>query len=372
MVASAGLIVGKEDEFEAVYTERFRTLLSGEGIFVKYERDRAAIDLGIHLTEPHGVHRTVSPRARIWFQLKGVHTTTLSLTDFEGSTEVPVSVLLAHLKFWFASPEPVYLALYIESADTFLVEDVRDLVYRQWGGDFLAPGKVPGQQAEATVRLRSDARLTRQRLREMRHHQAMRIDGPFFRGRPLGHHLDPLRCGLERLAPQTFVSMIGRLLQEHDLRIVKSLDPGVLFSESVAGDSASLTVGQLYHTYEWVQQLTTVFGYGRGDDFREEGAPQHSHGPVAVFIHGDPHHYPDAAALKTFGARLAATSVHQLLVFANCDENAYFGSFSAGIRGSGLTCVPQLLRDIAFNVLTTTIVYLEFRESISWKYVNYL
>lgn len=43
--------IGVNDEFEGLYIEKFRSLARPFGEFVKYERDRAAIDIGIHLTQ---------------------------------------------------------------------------------------------------------------------------------------------------------------------------------------------------------------------------------------------------------------------------------------------------------------------------------
>jgi len=59
-------------------------------------------------------------------------------------------------------------------------------------------------------------------------------------------------------------------------------------------------------------------------------------------------------------------------VFANrgTEDNKYFGASRAA--ASPLECMPQELGSLAFNVLTATIVYLEFRERITWRYVNYL
>jgi hypothetical protein len=34
--------------------------------------------------------------------------------------------------------------------------------------------------------------------------------------------------------------------------------------------------------------------------------------------------------------------------------------------------MPQLLGDLAYSLLTATVVYLEYREAISWKWKNYL
>lgn len=371
-MSSVGPVIGKEDEFEGLYTEKFRALVRGFGEFVQYERDRVALDIGLHLTAPTGTQRRVS-HMRIWFQLKGIHQETLPPSDYQGARDVGVRVLLDHLKFWFASPEPIYLAVYIEAADTFLVEDVRELVYRQWGEDFLAPETFRVDQREVTVRIRTDAVLTPERVTLMRRHQSMRIDGPFFRGRALGHRLDPLRCSLNRLEPAVYVSLIQRLLAVHDYRVTEALNPAILFSDSVlTNEHVVLAQGRLYNTFEWVPHLFTEIGFGPDDDFRIEGTPQFAHGPTAVCIHGDPRSYPRRESLHAFAQTILGRDIHRLLVFANTDDYAYFGSFVGGCRGTRLQCMPQLLGDLAYSLLTTTVVYLEFREVISWKWKNYL
>lgn len=259
-MSTKGPVIGKEDEFEGLYVERFRALVKCEGEFVKYDRDRAALDLGLHLTTPREDQRHLS-HTRIWFQLKGIHKESLPLDEFRRAEHVSVTVRVDHLKFWYASPEPVYLSLYIESADAFLAEDVRELVHRRWGANFLAPDTLPAGQQEVTIRVRADSQLTAERLLQMRRHQSMRIDGPFFRGRALGHRLDPLRCSLGRLQPDVYGSLVRRLLQVHDYRPKESMSPKLLFpSPGHTGAHASLGIGKLYATLEWVSQLSTEFG----------------------------------------------------------------------------------------------------------------
>jgi hypothetical protein len=65
--------IGRDDAFERNYTQRFRSLCAPYGEIVLYERDRAARDIGLHLTREisDGV-QTVSS-AFCWFQLKGIH-----------------------------------------------------------------------------------------------------------------------------------------------------------------------------------------------------------------------------------------------------------------------------------------------------------
>jgi len=91
-----------------------------------------------------------------------------------------------------------------------------------------------------------------------------------------------------------------------------------------------------------------------------------------VCIHGDPQSRPSRDAIKVFARAAREQDVDRLLVFANSDDGGYFGSFFGSVRDTGLRCVPQLLGDLAFSLLTTTVVYLEFREAISWKIRNYL
>lgn len=109
-MSNVGPVIGREDQFEGLYMEKFRTLVRGHGEFVRYERDRAALDVGLHLTASTATNRRVS-HTRIWFQLKGLQKQTLPLEDYQRATDVAIRVPLDHLKFWFASPEPIYLVV---------------------------------------------------------------------------------------------------------------------------------------------------------------------------------------------------------------------------------------------------------------------
>ena len=63
-----------EDEYTDLFVHRFRR----RGVAVKYERDRAARDVGIHLTAPGSFELS---DVRVWFQLKGFHSETFSAAD---------------------------------------------------------------------------------------------------------------------------------------------------------------------------------------------------------------------------------------------------------------------------------------------------
>lgn len=365
--------IGRNDEFEGLYTEKFRSLARDQGEFVLYERDRAAIDLGIHLTRPAKKGREVS-HARIWFQFKGIKSATLPYEMYVRASEISLTVSLDHLRFWFASPEPIYLAVYLQCADKFLAEDVQEIAYNVWGEDFLKPETFQSDQEQVTIRLSKDSELTPSMWAAMRQHQSMRVDGPFFRGRPLGHRLDPLRCTLNALDPTAFTKLVGRLLEVHGYRVREQLDPGILFGEKNRNPAlASLTLGRLYYTFEWVFHMTTEFGIGPEDDFRAEGPPRYAQGPCAVLVDGLPRTRADSSAVRQFAESLIAQGIPQLLVFANVHfDPAYSGAFFSAVRGTGLICVPLLLEEIAYSLLTTTMVYLEFREAVSWRVKNYI
>lgn len=364
--------VAKEDVFENRYTATFKALVIEHGWLVHYDSDRAAIDLGLHLTVP-GRDGDTFTHSRIWFQLKGIHSSSLSLAEFSASSEVKLSLRVSQLKFWFASPEPIYLAVYIECADLFLVEDVRDIVYRRWGETLLNSTTIPPEQAETTVAISSSAVLGGALLANMRRHQSMRIDGPYFRGLPLGHRLDPLRCSLKRLDPTAYMSVVSRVLDVHGYRIESPHDPAQLFAASASvGSSTSLTTGVLFNTLEWVFHMTTQFGVSSDDEFREEGKPLFAQGPVAVFVDGDPSSHPARDRLHEFARRLEKNDIEQFLVFLNTAELGFVGSFRHGVRETAVRCMPHLLPELAYNLLTAPVVYLEFREAITWEWVNYL
>ena len=260
------------------------------------------------------------------------------------------------------------MVLHVQSADEFLVEDVQEIVHRQWGESILDEKTFSDDQRKVTVKLSKRAVLTPDTWVAMRRHRSMRLDGPLFRGRPLGHRLDPLRCRLKELDPAIFCKVIDRLLELHGYKQVEQLDPAVLFpNNNIEGQCVALTRGRLYQTLQWVSQLTTEFGIGADDDFREEGSPICVQGWCAVFIHGDPQSFPDRVSLQELARSLAKQGIRRLLVFANLRDLRYFGAFFSGVRGTGVECTPQLLGEIAYHLLTVTTVYLEFRQAVFWE-----
>jgi len=367
-------IIGEQDEFEGIYTEKFRGLARPYGEFVQYERDRAAIDIGLHLTQTTTSRYRSLSNTRIWVQLKGVRSSTLKLEDFIEAEYVTLDLKIEHLRFWYASPEAVYLIVYVECADVFLAEDIRDIVDRQWGERIFQTNTFRAGQEKARVRIPKNVPLSDDVWSRMLSHRSLRVDGPTFRGRPLGHRLDPLRCIPNKMEPSVFSDVVSRLLSVHGYKLVETLDGSLLFPNArSSGDIVSLSEGIMYYTYEWVPQIFTEFGFDPDSDFRIEGEIIHVQGPCAVLIHSNKVSYPDQEALREFAQELVGTkNTRRLLVFVNDDDPAYFGSFFGTVRGTGLECMPQRLSDLTFNLLIATTVYLEFRDKITWRIVNYL
>jgi hypothetical protein len=47
-----GLIYDLKDQREQIYTDKFLSLADSHGISIRYTTDRAALDIGLHLTAP--------------------------------------------------------------------------------------------------------------------------------------------------------------------------------------------------------------------------------------------------------------------------------------------------------------------------------
>jgi hypothetical protein len=132
------MLVGKHDVFERKYMGRFRDLAAQYGEAVEYERDRGGRDFGLHLTWParHGESEVVSS-SLVWFQLKGIHATTLTKELFNAARTVELRLAVKHLQLWYMLPSPTYLVVYVEAVDRFLVLNIQKYVEEHWGDDIL-------------------------------------------------------------------------------------------------------------------------------------------------------------------------------------------------------------------------------------------
>ena len=154
------LIVVKTDNFERKYMEKFRSFSAQFGEIISYERDRGGRDIGIHLTHKFKSGKERLSTAICWFQMKGIMASTMSSSDYEMKKEIPISLKVNHLRFWYLQPVPTYLAIYIECVDHFLILNVKDYVTRSWGRKILTLDQIT-----ATVRVSKESLLDEQAFR---------------------------------------------------------------------------------------------------------------------------------------------------------------------------------------------------------------
>jgi hypothetical protein len=351
--------------FEDEYTDKFKGLVRRRGLIVKFRRDRARLDLGLMLTQ----HGTLELSGRkVWFQLKGVHKDTVNEDDLARRGHVPVKVRLDDLRFWYAAPEATYLVVYVEAIGRFLAEDVRDIVDREWGVEFLRPDRFGGQK-KITVHVAADAMLDDRAFDAMVAHRSMRIDGPAFRGRPLGHRLDPHRCALAELDPDVFDRIVDKLLDAHLFRDVTERDAMRLIAGG-NGQRVRVLTGTLHTTYEYPFADSVEIGVGADGAPRGEGQFFTAFGRVAVVVHSKVvlPVQPSSGAPDLLN-ELKAQGFDNVLVFANAPDLELLYPYRALL---GQRCpVPQGLGSIAYNVLTATLVYLDHQEELRWGDVNY-
>jgi len=369
--------IGKSDRLERKYKNKFRALTSEFGIVIEHDYDRATIDLGLHLVEPSlkvEGQETVS-HVKVWFQFKGFQATTITREKFETLNFISYSVRVKDVKFWYASAEPIYLTIYMECVDSFYCEDVRNIVDKQWGEAILNSSTLNSQE-EVTLRLEKDSLLTEEKLKDMLKHRSIRIDTPSFRGRPLGHRIDPLRSTLEKMEPDIFETLIMRLLEEHGYETEEEIPlVNTLFSSSE--NIAKLLYGTMNYSYEWVRQTLTQFV--PNGKFRIEGKTNSVQGKCAVLIHSKVTESPDLEELKKLINEINQKDIENFLVFVNLDFNLgenieYIGEFTTAYRETTghIKHTIQGLGEISFTLLTSTFVYLDFRDKISFKAINYL
>ena len=153
------VIVGKTDQFEHLYKEKFRNFAAQFGHFVEYERDVATRDLGLHLTEPMQSGGVKLTSCLCWFQMKGVMAETLPKEKAEKASAFRYRLKVEHLKFWFLQPMPTYLALYIESLDRFLILNLQKYVQERWGNKILSLNQKTADVQVAAGSVLDDAAL---------------------------------------------------------------------------------------------------------------------------------------------------------------------------------------------------------------------
>jgi len=359
--------VGDDTVFEQNYMAILRARLTPLGVPLRYEADLAAFDMGLHLYELGGTSASLGS-SRIWIQAKGIRETTLGAAELASAPDVAVKDLrLEWIEYWYRFPEPVYLIVYIEAADQFLAADVRALVDTSGGLEQVFDQRLAGQ-ATRTLRIPSASTLDSV-MAALPRHSSLRIDGPAFRGRPLGHRLDPLRNELEPMDPALFRAVVSDLLGAHEFRHQQDVDLAGAFGR--AAGSLTVVRGQLYLTYEWTIPIFTEFGYDPGADFRIESPPFHAHDDVVVIVDAEPVTAPiKSPESERVLTELRDSGVTNVLVFLNDSDDKGFSTWRHVCKP--FTPDPQGLGSLAFNVLTTTLVYLEHLPTLRFKYRNYL
>lgn len=151
------LVIGRTDAFEQDYMARFEALATKHGVFVKYERDRAARDIGLHLTKDMRSGKRQVTNSLIWFQMKGVMASTLSKEKFEADKVVRLSLEVEHLRHWYLDKEPTHLVVYVEATEQFLVLNLQEYITKQWGR-----GVLELDQKSATVSVPASSLLDEQ------------------------------------------------------------------------------------------------------------------------------------------------------------------------------------------------------------------
>lgn len=357
---------GQHDQFENRYMAQLNALLASAGIPVSYPRDYAAIDTGLHLFVEGPGKDYQSTHTRVWFQAKGRRAETLSAEEFDASANVSVSVKTEHLEYWFAAPEPVYLVVFVEAKQTFLAEDARVIVNRQWPhGDFF--DAIRGHRS-VTVHLDKEAVLNEDRLESMLSHRSMRIDGPAFQGRPLGHHFDPLRSELHIDSPELWLDIITKLLTAYRFRELE---------RSEASQQITVLKGRFLDTLVWQSSALAEFGLGPGIDYRDDPPVESLHGEITIVLDSSPARRRLSTDEQVALRRTLGSTETQVALF-------FYGRELSGAAGTwrrfwnegrqGPTNRPFHLigiESVTSMVLVATLVYLDLAPRLSFRIVNY-
>src|SRR4051794_39531487 len=125
--------IGKSHVFERTYMGKFQELAARFGEIVKYERDSAARDIGLHLARKRADGLEELSSTLSWFQMKGITKGVLSAEEYAKADHVKLRLEVRHLSFWCKQPMPTYLVVFIEAMDLFLVMDIQAYVKSEWG-----------------------------------------------------------------------------------------------------------------------------------------------------------------------------------------------------------------------------------------------
>jgi hypothetical protein len=345
---------------------QLNALLANAGIPVQYPRDHAAIDTGLHLFVEGPGNDYQSTQTRVWFQAKGKRRETLSAEQFDATADVSVSVKVEHLEYWFAAPEPAYLVVFVEAKQLFIAEDARVIVYRTWpDGNFF--DAIRGQES-VTVHLDKEAVLGEETIRSMLRHKSMRIDGPAFQGRPLGHRFDPLRSELSIDSPELWEEIITKLLSAYRFRELE---------RSVVTPGITVLKGRFYDTMMWQSSALAEFGFGPDIDYRDDPPVDSLHGEVTIVLDTSPGRSVLSVEEETaIRGWLSSSEAPVALNFFDRELSGTAGTWRRFLNkvGHGHPYADRHLigiESVTNMVLVATLVYLELAPRLSFRIVNY-
>ena len=131
-------IEGANDVLERHYMGKFQARAAEFGVIARYERDRAARDIGIHFFRKKKSGDEEATGSLVWFQMKGLRSTTMKRSDFEKSDSVSVGLKVKDLRLWYRANGPTYLVVYVESVDLFLVLNIVAYITERYGAGILS------------------------------------------------------------------------------------------------------------------------------------------------------------------------------------------------------------------------------------------
>ncbi|MGV9675433.1 hypothetical protein ACWDSJ_09160 [Nocardia sp. NPDC003482] len=359
--------IGAADVMEDVYKYRLMSILAKHGSLIEYVKDRATIDLGLHFYRAGVGTDKLLGSSRIWMQCKGINSSKLSKLDVTRLGYVPVKGLnTQHIAYWYAAPEPVYLVAYVESLDDYFLQDARRLVDEQLGSSGI--GRIAREHKTTTLKISLEHSL-KHFLDDVPSHQSVRIDDKPFRGRALGHGIDPLRSSFKSPEPKLFEDIALSLLNDHGFEETESVFADGLFANPLG----ALTIhrGILHSTYEWTSPFFTQFGFDEGSDYRVESRPLHAQGDVVVIIHSEVLERPRATPLLSeLIQRWTNEDVVRVLVMFNAGDDAKnIGAWRSAI--GALCVVPQGMDSLSYNILTSLTAFRSYFGQLEPSYINY-
>lgn len=355
-----------DEEFEDGYILEFRRRLHGRCLWLEYNRDRGAIDIGIRLKRP-GTNEV--SQTRVWFQLKGLYAATLDQVKFRDKGAY-ADVAIAHLREWYEAPEVVYLAIWVESIGEFVAADVRELVDSRWGVDVRWEEVGDSGQKSIRVWIPPSSLVDESFLDGLDRHASVRIDATTWRGQYLGHRLDPLRNELDVVEPAKFDELVNAILEAHEFVLDAELDPREVLAAGSDDDDVHLTrirllQGRLFGTLRWPFPLSIEYGYTDPKQPREEGQWFTAHGKTAILVMTSPGTLRTRADLDEMRcSQLLGGSSNQTVVFINDTERAAGPWRTRGLQMAG---TPLGLGSISTLVLLTPDLYRTFARDLRWR-----